>query len=84
MSTIDYSKLRSLPARALCRALVQDGFVFTRQRGSHHRYAHPDGRRVTVPFTRQGDTFASGTLRSILEKQAHWTADDLRRLGLLS
>lgn len=84
MSEIDYSMLRSLTARELCHALVQDGFVFTRQRGSHHRYAHHDGRRVTVPFTRQGDTFAPGTLRSIIEKQACWTDTDLRRLTLIS
>ena len=83
MSEIDYSKLRSLTARDLCRALAQDGFIFTRQRGSHHRYAHPDGRRVTVPFSRQGDTFARATLQSILERQVRWTVEDLERLGLI-
>jgi predicted RNA binding protein YcfA (HicA-like mRNA interferase family) len=83
MSEIDYSKLRSLTAREFCRALERDGFSFTRQRGSHQRYAHPDGRRVTVAFTRTGDTFAPGTLRSMIETQARWTEDDLRRLGLL-
>jgi predicted RNA binding protein YcfA (HicA-like mRNA interferase family) len=83
MSEIDYSALRSLTAHVLCRALERDHFIFTRQRGSHHRYAHADGRRVTVPFTRHGDTFAPGTIRSIIERQAHWTADDLKRLGLL-
>ncbi len=83
MSEIDYSTLRSLTAHEVGRALERDGFTFTRQRGSHHRYAHPDGRRVTVPFTRSGDTFAPGTLRSILERQARWTADDLRRLDLI-
>lgn len=54
MSEIDYSTLRSLTAPELIRALERDGFTFTRQRGSHHRYAHPDRRRVTVPFTRSG------------------------------
>jgi predicted RNA binding protein YcfA (HicA-like mRNA interferase family) len=83
MSEIDYSLLRSLNAHEVCRALERDGFTFTRQRGSHHRYAHPDGRRVTIPFTRSGETFAPGTLRSILERQARWTADDLRRLDLI-
>jgi predicted RNA binding protein YcfA (HicA-like mRNA interferase family) len=83
MSEIDYSILRSLTAHEVGRALERDGFIFTRQRGSHHRYAHPDGRRVTVPFTRSGETFAPGTLRSIIERQARWTADDLRRLGML-
>ncbi len=83
MSEIDYSNLRSLTAREVCRALLRDGFTLARQRGSHQRYTHPDGRRVTVPFTRSGDTFAPGTLRSILERQARWTLDDLRRLGLI-
>lgn len=83
MSEIDYSILRSLTAHEVCRALERDGFTCTRQRGSHHRYAHADGRRVTVPFTRSGDTFAPGTLRSIVERQARWSAEDLRRLALL-
>ena len=33
------------------------GFIPARQRGSHHRYEHPDGRKVTVPFPSPGDPF---------------------------
>ena len=80
---IDYSALHSLTARELIAALHRDGFVFARQRGSHHRYIHRDGRKVTVPFTRTGDTFAPKTLRTIIEDQARWTEADLRRLGLI-
>ena len=83
MSGIDYSRLRSITAGRLVRALTQDGFEFLRQRGSHHRYGHSDGRRVTVPFTRRGDAIAMGTLRFVIEEQARWTEDDLRRLGLI-
>ena len=83
MNRIDYGKLGSLTARELISALSKEGFIFTRQRGSHHRYHHPDGRRVTVPFTRSGDIFATGTLSSIIEKQARWTEKDLKRLNLL-
>ncbi len=83
MSEIDYGKLSSLTARELIRALSREGFFFVRQRGSHHRYHHPDGRRVTVPFTRFGDTFAKGTLKSIIEKQAKWSKEDLKRLNLM-
>ena len=54
MSEIEYHNLRSVTAREVCRALEQDGFTLARQRGSHQRYTHPDGRRVTVPFTRRG------------------------------
>ena len=53
------------------------------QRGSHRRYQHSDGRRVTVPFHTSGGTFVPKTLRSIIEEQAHWTQADLKRLKLL-
>jgi len=81
---IDYSKLRSLTAREVIRALLADGFVLRAQRGSHRRYYHGDGRRVTVPFHSSGGTFVPKTLRSILEEQAHWTEEDLKRLRLIS
>ena len=83
MSSIDYSRFRTLTARQLTQALAQDGFSLVRQRGSHHRYVHPDGRRVTVAYTRNGETFQLRTLRSIVERQAKWTAGDLRRLGVI-
>lgn len=81
---IDYSRLRSLTARELVRALLADGFTLDRQRGSHRHYTHADGRRVTVTFHHSGDTFPPKTLRSMIELQARWTEDDLRRLSLLS
>ena len=81
--TIDYSKLRSATARLLISALQADGFTLRRQKGSHRHYLHPDGRRVTLSFHHSSDTFRSGTLRSIIETQARWTAEDLRRLRLL-
>lgn len=80
---IDYSKLRSLTARELVRALLADGFVLKAQRGSHQRYRHADGRRVTVPFHGSGGTFVPKTLRSIIDEQARWTESDLKRLKIL-
>jgi predicted RNA binding protein YcfA (HicA-like mRNA interferase family) len=80
---IDYRGLRSLTARELIAALNRDGFHFVRQVGSHQRYAHTDGRRVTVAPHGNGDTFTIKTLKSMIERQAHWTADDLLRLRLL-
>ena len=49
---IDYTKLRNLTAREIINALIRDGFYLRNQRGSHQRYYHPDGRRVTVSFHR--------------------------------
>ncbi len=80
---IDYRGLRSLTARELIAALEEDGFFFVRQRGSHQRYSHGDGRRVTVAPHGKGGTFAVKTLKSIIEHQAKWTEEDLLRLGLL-
>lgn len=81
--TIDYSLLRSVTARQLAAALRADGFEFTRQKGSHRRYRHPDGRRVTLAFHHTSDTLPLPTLRMLVERQARWSDDDLKRLGLL-
>ncbi len=81
---LDYSKLRNLTARQIIAALLHDGFQVRRQRGSHQRYVHADGRRVTVTYHRSSDTFEIKTVRSMLEGQAHWTEADLKRLKLIS
>jgi predicted RNA binding protein YcfA (HicA-like mRNA interferase family) len=80
---IDYGRLRSLTAREIISALIRDGFAFDRGRGSHRIYRHPDGRRVTVTFHSPGETFAPKTLRSMIETEAKWTEDDLKRLRML-
>ena len=73
---IDYRKLRSLTARELIAALDRDGFTFVRQVGSHRRYYHVDGRRVTVAPHGSGDTFSVKTLKTIIEVQACWSESD--------
>jgi predicted RNA binding protein YcfA (HicA-like mRNA interferase family) len=80
---VDHRGLRSLTARELIAALARDGFYFARQKGSHRRYRHPDGRRVTVAPHGGGDTFTIKTLQSMIESQAHWTEEDLKRLKLI-
>lgn len=81
---IDYRRLRSLTARELIAALQRDDFYFVRQTGSHQRYRHADGRRVTVAPHGGGDTFSVKTLHKIIESQACWSEEDLRRLKLLT
>lgn len=80
---IDYSRLRTVPVRKLAAALRKDGFQQTRQKGSHRRYRHPDGRRVTLTMHHASDTLPLPTLQSVIEHQARWTEADLERLGLL-
>lgn len=81
--TLDYSRLRSITARMIVSALQSDGFVLDRQRGSHRRYVHPDGRAVTVSFHRPSDTYTFKTLRSMIEIQARWSEEDIVRLKLI-
>jgi predicted RNA binding protein YcfA (HicA-like mRNA interferase family) len=80
---INYSRLRSLRARKLIRALKQDGFYEFRRKGANRFFAHPDGRTTTIHLHNMGQTFAVGTLKAIIEEQAEWTEADLERLGIL-
>jgi len=80
---IDYSRIHSLTAREMIAALASDGFYFIRQKGSHQRYGHRDGRRVTVAPHGGGDTFTIKTLKTMIEVQALWTENDLVRLGIV-
>ena len=82
--SIDWSALRSLTARELISALIRDGFSLSAQSGSHQHYRHADRRRVTVSFHRPGETFPPKTLRRMIEDQACWTEEDLRRLRLIN
>jgi predicted RNA binding protein YcfA (HicA-like mRNA interferase family) len=82
--SIEYRLLRSVTAREMIAALIHDGFFLRRQAGSHQRYQHPDGRRVTVSFHKSSDTFPLKTLKTIIEMQAGWTEEDLKRLKLLA
>jgi predicted RNA binding protein YcfA (HicA-like mRNA interferase family) len=81
---IDFSKIQALTAEEIIRALLADGFVLRKSRGgSHRRYNHPDGRRVTVAYHGSNTTFVPKTLRSMIEEQARWTEEDLRRLRVI-
>jgi len=81
---IGYSKLRSLTARKIIAALKKDGFSVRKSKGATRFFIHPDGRRVTIHLHRPGQTLKIGTLQEIIENEARWTEDDLRRLGLIS
>lgn len=83
MNGIPWRQLRNTSAREFIGALFRDGFRLSRQTGSHQQYAHPDGRRVTVTFHSLGQTFPLKTIKSMIERQARWTRNDLLRLGLL-
>lgn len=59
------SKIPSLKARELVRALEKIGFLTIRQKGSHLYLRHPDGRTTVVPM-HKGSDIPPGLLRSML------------------
>jgi predicted RNA binding protein YcfA (HicA-like mRNA interferase family) len=71
-------RMPSVPAKDLIKVLQRIGFRVVRQRGSHVRLKHDDGRIVTVPL-HVGQDVSRGLLRKIL-RDAELAPDDLGNL----
>lgn len=56
-----------ISAKEFVRFLQSIGFEFVRQKGSHQRYKHKDGRAVTVPVHGK-DNLKRGLLNGILNE----------------
>jgi predicted RNA binding protein YcfA (HicA-like mRNA interferase family) len=65
-----------LKSQDLIKALQKAGFEQVRQKGSHVRLKHADGRVVTVPV-HAGSVISRGLLRKIM-RDADWSLDDLK------
>jgi len=72
------SRLPVLRPEQVLNALEKAGFHLVRQRGSHARLKHNDGRVVTVPL-HSGQDIGRGLLRKIL-RDAELTPEDLSLL----
>ena len=60
--------MTSLPALTgveIVRALVKVGFQIIRQKGSHVKLAHPDGRTTVIPV-HKGESIGKGLMSKIL------------------
>ena len=57
---------RSATPKQVVTHLITQGFVLTRQRGSHALYRHPDGRWTVVPMHNRD--LPTGTLRGIFKR----------------
>ena len=58
-------RLPSLTSRDVVRLAESQGFYKVRQKGSHARYVHPDGRSTVIPV-HAGATIGPGLLLQIL------------------
>ena len=56
-----------ISAKDLIKFLQFKGFVFVRQKGSHQRYKHLDGRAITVPVHGKNN-LKRGLLNGILNE----------------
>ena len=59
------SKLPLVKPEKLIKFVEFIGFIFTRQKGSHMFFKHPDGRTTTIPFHKSQD-IPRGLLSKIL------------------
>lgn len=68
-------KLPIITARELIKILERIGFITVRQKGSHLRMKHSDGRRTTVPI-HKGQTISRGLLRKIIREDIKMSVED--------
>lgn len=61
------TRLPVIKHRIMEKVLLNLGFEFIRQKGSHAFYKHPDGRTTTVP-KHQGRDLARPLIREILRE----------------
>jgi predicted RNA binding protein YcfA (HicA-like mRNA interferase family) len=71
-------KLSPIRGKDLIKILEKQGFIQTRQRGSHARLVHQDGRKTSVPI-HSGENVHLGLLRKIL-RDANISPDEFNRL----
>ena len=72
-------RMPSVSAKDLIKVLQRNGFCLVRQRGSHVRLKHEDGRVVTVPPPHVGQHVSRGLLRKML-RDAELSPHDLGTL----
>ena len=71
-------KLSPISGTKLIKILLKEEFVQIRQKGSHVRLEHPDGRKTSVPI-HSGENVGIGLLRKIL-RDVNLTPDQFNKL----
>jgi predicted RNA binding protein YcfA (HicA-like mRNA interferase family) len=62
----------------LCRIVEKMGFQKTRQKGSHIRHAHSDGRKTTIPDHGKQDV-PKGLLIKIIKQDLNISVEEFMR-----
>ncbi|PIR87247.1 MAG: hypothetical protein COU11_01450 [Candidatus Harrisonbacteria bacterium CG10_big_fil_rev_8_21_14_0_10_49_15] len=66
-----------IKARQLINVLKKLGFSHIHGKGSHMFFAHPDGRKTTIPI--HGKDIPLGMLRAII-KDLHMTVEEFKKV----
>jgi len=70
---------KQVTPRRLIKALKQLGFQETRITGSHHRFAHPDGRKTSVPV-HGNEPIGQGLLNKIIKQDLKMKKEEFFKL----
>lgn len=71
-------KLSPISSTKLIKILLKEGFIKVRQKGSHVRLEHSDGRKTSLPV-HSGEGVGVGLLRKIL-RDVNLTPEQFNRL----
>ena len=71
-------KLSPIGGPKLIKILMKEDFAKVRQKGSHVRLEHPDGRKTSVPV-HSGENVGVGLLRKIL-RDVNLTPEQFNKL----
>lgn len=71
-------KLSPIKGTKLIKILSKEGFMRIRQKGSHVRLEHSDGRKTSIPI-HSGENVGIGLLRKIL-RDVNLTPDQFNKL----
>ena len=71
-------KLPVVYPKDLIKAVLKIGFAETRQKGSHKTFAHPDGRKLTIPF-HSSRPIPPGLLNKIIKQDLKISREELAK-----
>ncbi len=68
-------KLPVINSNELIKVVGKMGFKYTRQKGSHSRFVHTDGRKTTIPI-HKGEDIDRGLLIKIIKKDLQISVEE--------
>jgi predicted RNA binding protein YcfA (HicA-like mRNA interferase family) len=70
---------KQVTPREIIKVLAKLGFKQTRITGSHHRFAHPDGRKVSVPI-HGNEPIGKGLLLKIIKQDLKMEKEEFLKI----